>query len=173
LSLSLKLSSSLSDVEKLRGHDSSNLPFAPIKADQRGQATNSGRHRQQWSKETAMRNKSGKSLVKMLALALSIVCTQFAVAQTFKHVNVKGGVPLVQIAPGGASVWARAANGNPYIFKTNKFVPATSIVLTQLAVGGGNALQEDTVWGAGFVRPHLQGCQKRNIMGLLTSSRAP
>jgi hypothetical protein len=94
-----------------------------------------------------MKSELGKSLVKMLALALSIACAQFAVAQTFKHVNVKGGVPLVQIAAGGASVWARAANGNPYIFKTNKFVPMSSISLTQLAVGGGNALQADAVWG--------------------------
>ena len=94
-----------------------------------------------------MRNRSGKSLVKMLALALGIACTQSTPAQTFKRVTVKGGAPLRQIAPGGASVWARASNGNPYIFKTNKFVLASSISLAQLAVGGGNVLQPDAVWG--------------------------
>jgi len=88
-----------------------------------------------------------KSFVKMLALVLGIAWTQSAPAQTFKHVTVKGGVPLVQIAAGGASVWARASNGNPYIFKTNKFVLANTISLTQIAVGGGNAIQADTVWG--------------------------
>src|SRR6266481_3943058 len=88
-----------------------------------------------------------KSFVKMLALVLGIACTQSAPAQTFKHVTVKGGVPLVQIAAGGASVWARASNGNPYIFKSNKFVLANSISLTQIAVGGGNSRQPDEVWG--------------------------
>jgi hypothetical protein len=53
----------------------------------------------------------------MLALVLGIACTQSASAQTFKRVNFKGGAPLVQIAAGGASVWARASNGNPYILK--------------------------------------------------------
>ena len=94
-----------------------------------------------------MKNQTGKSFVKMLALVLGIACTQSAPAQTFKHVNVKGGVPLVQIAAGGASVWALASNGNPYILMGKTFVLANSISLTQLAVGGGNAFQKDAVWG--------------------------
>ena len=94
-----------------------------------------------------MKNQFGKSLIKMLALALGIASTQSATAQSFKHVNVKGGAALARIAAGGASVWALASNGNPYIFKVNKFVLANSISLTQLAVGGGNALQADAVWG--------------------------
>src|ERR1700730_237486 len=85
--------------------------------------------------------------VKMLALALGIVCTQSAPAQTFKRVNVQGGAALIQIAPGGASVWALASSGHPYIFKTNKFVLANNIYLCQIAVGGGNTLQADAVWG--------------------------
>jgi Tectonin domain len=94
-----------------------------------------------------MRNLSGTSLVKILALALSIACTQSASAQHFKRVNVTGGRRLVQIVSGGASVWARASNGNPYIFKAGTFVLANSISLTQIAVGGGNAVKRDTVWG--------------------------
>jgi hypothetical protein len=94
-----------------------------------------------------MRHLSGTSLVKILALALSIACTQSASAQHFKRVNVTGGRRLVQIASGGASVWARASNGNPYILKAGTFVLANSISLTQIAVGGGNAVKGDTVWG--------------------------
>jgi hypothetical protein len=101
----------------------------------------------EWSKEATMKNLLGKSLVKMLALALGIASTQSAAAQSFKHVSVKGGVALAQIAAGGASVWALARNGNPYILKGRQFVLANSISLTQLAVGGGNALQADAVWG--------------------------
>jgi hypothetical protein len=94
-----------------------------------------------------MRNLSGTSLVKIVALALSIVCTQSATAQHFKQVSVTGGAKLVQIASGGRSVWARARNGKPYIFRSNTFVLANSISLTQIAVGGGNAVKGDTVWG--------------------------
>jgi hypothetical protein len=94
-----------------------------------------------------MRTLLGTSLVKILAVALSIACTQSASAQHFKRVNVTGGRRLVQIASGGASVWARATNGNPYIFKGGTFVLASSISLTQIAVGGGNAVQADGVWG--------------------------
>jgi hypothetical protein len=94
-----------------------------------------------------MRNLSGTSLVKILALALSIACTQSASAQHFKRVSVTGGAPLVQIAAGGMSVWARASNGKPYILNSNKFVLANSISLTQIAVGGGNTVKRDTVWG--------------------------
>ncbi len=94
-----------------------------------------------------MKNPIGRSFVKMLALALGMACTHSALAQHFKHVNVQGGAPLVQIAPGGVSVWARASNGNPYILKGSTFVLANSISLTQIAVGGGNMLQKDAVWG--------------------------
>jgi hypothetical protein len=94
-----------------------------------------------------MKNQIAKSFVMLLALALGIACTQSASAQQFKLVKVKGGATLVQIAAGGASAWARASNGNPYIFNGKQFVLANSISLTQLAVGGGNALQPDAVWG--------------------------
>ncbi len=94
-----------------------------------------------------MENQAGKSFVKILALVLGMVCVQFAPAQTFKRVTVKGGAPLVQIASGGVSVWARASNGKSYIFKVNQFVLANNISLTQLAVGGGNAFHADEVWG--------------------------
>jgi hypothetical protein len=94
-----------------------------------------------------MKNQIGKYLVKMLALVLGIAGAQSAPAQTFKRVKVYGGAALAQIAAGGASVWARASNGNPYILKGKQFVLANSISLTQIAVGGGNALQADTVWG--------------------------
>jgi Tectonin domain len=94
-----------------------------------------------------MKSQLGKSRVKMLALVLGMACTQSAAAQHFKKVSVTGGAKLVQIATGGKSVWARASNGKPYIFKSNKFVLANSISLTQLAVGGGNAVKGDTVWG--------------------------
>lgn len=94
-----------------------------------------------------MKSQLGKSLVKMLALVLGMACTQFAAAQHFKRVSVTGGAPLVQIVAGGMSVWARASNGKPYILNSNKFVLANSISLTQIAVGGGNAVKRDTVWG--------------------------
>ena len=94
-----------------------------------------------------MKKQLRKSFFTMIALVLGMACTQSAPAQHFKRVNVKGGAPLVQIAAGGASVWARAANGNPYIFKGKQFVLANSLSLTQLAVGGGNTFQPDAVWG--------------------------
>ena len=82
-----------------------------------------------------------------VAFVLGIACIQSAPAQTFKRVKVKGGAALVQVAAGGASVWARANNGNPYILKGKQFVLANSITLGQIAVGGGDALQADAVWG--------------------------
>lgn len=81
------------------------------------------------------------------ALVVGIACTQSARAQTFKRVLVQGGAKLAQIAPGGVSVWARATNGKPYILKGKQFALANSITLSQIAVGGGNAFQADTVWG--------------------------
>ena len=108
-----------------------------------------------------MKSQLGKSLVKMLALVLGMACTQFAAAQHFKRVNVTGGRRLIQIVSGGASVWARATNGNPYILKAGTFVLANRISITQIAVGGGNAVKGDTVWGldsAGRIyHAHLSG----------------
>lgn len=108
-----------------------------------------------------MKNQVAKLLVKMLALVLGIACAQAAQAQTFKHVKVEGGTALVQVSSGGASVWALASNGNPYIYENKQFVLANKISLTQIAVGGGNAFQADAVWGlnsAGSIyRAHLSG----------------
>jgi hypothetical protein len=99
------------------------------------------------SKETTMKNQIRSAFFNMLVFVLGIACTQAASAQTFRRVIVGGGVKLAQVAAGGASVWARSTTGKPYIFKTNKFVKANSISLTQIAVGGGSAVQPDTVWG--------------------------
>jgi hypothetical protein len=103
------------------------------------------------STETAkggtMKSQVAKSLVKVLALALGMACMQSASAQHFKHVSVTGGASLAQIASGGASVWALASNGKPYVLNAGTFVLANNIALTQIAVGGGNTLQKDTVWG--------------------------
>ena len=93
-----------------------------------------------------MKHQKGNSLVLMLTLALAIACVQSAPAQTFKKIKVNGNAPLVQVASGGASVWALASNGNPYIFNGKTFVLANSISLSQIAVGGGNAAQADAVW---------------------------
>ena len=93
-----------------------------------------------------MKNQTGNSLVVMLALALGIACMQSASAQTFKKVNVAGNAPLAQVSAGGASVWALASNGKPYILKGGSFALANAISLSQIAVGGGNTRQADTVW---------------------------
>jgi hypothetical protein len=94
-----------------------------------------------------LKNHVRKSFVKVLALVVGMACTQSVPAQTFKRVNVKGGAALAQVSSGGASVWARASNGNPYILQGKQFVLANSIFLCQIAVGGGNAFQADAVWG--------------------------
>jgi Tectonin domain len=93
-----------------------------------------------------MKNQSAKLFAIILALVLGTACTQFAPAQTFKKVKVAGSAPIVQVASGGASVWALASNGNPYIFNGQTFVLANTISLSQIAAGGGNAAQKDTVW---------------------------
>ncbi len=85
-----------------------------------------------------MKNQIEKSLVKMLALVLGIACAQPAPAQTFKRAKVQGGAALVQVISGGASVWALASNGKPYIFNGTSFALANNISLSQIAVGGGN-----------------------------------
>jgi virginiamycin B lyase len=94
-----------------------------------------------------MKNQIAKLYMKMLALVLGIACAQAAPAQTFKNVPVKGGALLEQVSSGGASVWALAKSGKPYIYQNKQFVLANSIALTQIAVGGGSKFQADTVWG--------------------------
>jgi hypothetical protein len=98
-------------------------------------------------KETTMKNQTAKSLALILALVLGMACVQSAPAQTFKKVKVAGNAPVVQVASGGASVWALASNGNPYRFNGKTFMLANTISLSQIAVGGGNAAQADAVWG--------------------------
>jgi Tectonin domain len=93
-----------------------------------------------------MKRHAAKSLAIVLALVLGMACTQSAPAQTFKKVKVNGNAPIMQVASGGNSAWALASNGNPYIFNGKNFVLANSISLSQIAVGGGNAVQADVVW---------------------------
>jgi hypothetical protein len=89
----------------------------------------------------------GMKYIKFCAITLlGIACLQSAPAQTFKKAKVTLNAPIVQVASGGASVWALASNGNPYIFNGKSFVLANSISLSQIAVGGGNAAQADAVW---------------------------
>ncbi len=94
-----------------------------------------------------MENQNAKFSSLILTLVLGMACVQSAPAQTFKKVKVAGNAPIVQVASGGASVWALASNGNPYRFNGKSFVLANSISLSQIAVGGGNAAQADEVWG--------------------------
>lgn len=79
-------------------------------------------------------------------MVLGIACLQSASAQSFKKAKVAKNAPIVQVASGGASVWALASNGNPYVFNGKSFVLANSISLSQIAVGGGNAAQADAIW---------------------------
>ena len=83
------------------------------------------------------------NLAVLLVLLSSALPTQ---AQTFKKVNVALAAPLAQVSAGGASVWALATNGKPYILKGGSFALANAISLSQIAVGGGNLRQADTVW---------------------------
>jgi hypothetical protein len=89
-----------------------------------------------------------KTNVTILAFVLGIVCLQSASAQSFKQVKVGGNAKIVQVDSGGSSVWALASNGHPYIYNGKSFVSANTVSLDQLAVGGGNAVQPDAVWGA-------------------------
>lgn len=88
-----------------------------------------------------------KTNVTILAFVLGIVCLQSTSAQSFKQVKVGGNAKIVQVASGGSSVWALASNGHPYIYNGKSFVSANKISLVQVAVGGGNAVQPDAVWG--------------------------
>jgi Tectonin domain len=102
----------------------------------------------QRSKETTMKNQTAKSLAVILVLMLGTACVQSATAQTFKRVKVKGGVSLVQVAAGTSSVWAVGSNRRPYIYQNGRFErPRAHVFLTQITVGGGSAVQPDTVWG--------------------------
>jgi hypothetical protein len=82
----------------------------------------------------------------MFTLALAITCVQSALAQTFKQVKVIGKPAIAQVASGGTSAWALASTGQPYVFNGKVFTLANTISLSQIAVGGGNAAQADTVW---------------------------
>jgi hypothetical protein len=93
-----------------------------------------------------MKTQRRQFAASILALVFGIGCAQSAFPQSFKKVSVKGGAKMTQVASGGAGVWALATNGNPYVYKTNKFLLASTISLTQIAVGGGNLRQPDTVW---------------------------
>ena len=84
-------------------------------------------------------------VVGVLVIALGFVAHS-AIAQSFKRVAVQGGATLVQIASGGASVWALSSSGNPYIYQGTQFVKASGVTLSQIAVGGGSKAQGDAVW---------------------------
>ena len=83
----------------------------------------------------------------IFTLALAIAGMQSVPAQTFKKVKVAKNAPVVQVASGGSSVWALGSNGNPYRFNGKVFTLASTISLSQIKVGGGNAYQADEVWG--------------------------
>jgi hypothetical protein len=146
-----------------------------------------------------VKNQTSNTLIVMLALVSSLASSQFAPAQTFKKVSVQGAPKMAQIASGGTSVWALASNGNPYIYNGTQFVLAKTISLTQIAVGGGNLHQADTVWaldsagniykaaksGTSWVFSHIAGsldliavgpgyqekCHPYEVWGLNTSSQ--
>jgi len=93
-----------------------------------------------------MKNQTVRISIVVLASVLTIALSTSALAQSFKQIPVKGGAKMMQIASGGHSVWALATNGQPYIYQNNQFVLANSRSLSQIAVGGGNVRQADTVW---------------------------
>ena len=85
---------------------------------------------------------------RILLLGLSTLWSAAVVlasAQTFQNVQVEGAVPLAQVAAGGASVWAIDTKGFPYLYQ-GQFNVVSNILLTQIAVGGGNSFQADEVW---------------------------
>ena len=93
-----------------------------------------------------MKNRTVRASVVVLALVLTIVLSPSARAQSFSKVIVQGKAKMKQISSGGASVWGLGTNGHAYVFKTTKFLQVSTISLTQIAVGGGNQRQPDTVW---------------------------
>jgi len=92
-----------------------------------------------------MKDRTKKISIAILAVVMGLA--QSVTAQSFKKIKVAKNAPLVQVASGGASVWALASNGNPYRFNGKSFALANTISLSQIAVGGGNAAQADEVWG--------------------------
>jgi len=93
-----------------------------------------------------MKPRREKLVAVMVVFVLVMACTHLTSAQSFKKVAVQGKATMMQVASGGMSVWGLATNGHPYVYKANKFVLANTISLTQIAVGGGNLRQPDTVW---------------------------
>jgi hypothetical protein len=83
-----------------------------------------------------MKNQSTKSLAIVLVLVLGMTYVQSALAQRFNQVSVKGKIPLIQVAPGGTSVWALASSGHPYVYKNKQFIPANQIFLCQIGLPG-------------------------------------
>jgi hypothetical protein len=94
-----------------------------------------------------VKNRTVRVSVVVLAFVLAIALSPSARAQSFTKVSVQGNAKMKQVASGGMSVWALATNGHPYIYKNGKFVLTNTISLAQIAVGGGNLRQPDTVWG--------------------------
>jgi hypothetical protein len=94
-----------------------------------------------------MKTKIGRSFAVLLTVLSGIAGSRFASAQSFKPVKIQGGLALTQITAGGASVWALASNGHPYLFTDRQFVLASSAVsLSQISAGGGSIRQADMVW---------------------------
>ncbi len=98
-------------------------------------------------KELIMKSRMIRLFTVLLSLLFGIAGSHPATAQSFKVVKVQGGLALTQISSGGASVWALATNGHPYIYKGTQFLLASSAVsLSQISAGGGSLRQSDTVW---------------------------
>ncbi len=94
-----------------------------------------------------MKSRMIRLFTVLLSLLFAIAGSRPATAQSFKVVKVQGCLALTQISSGGASVWALATNGHPYIYKGTQFVLASSAVsLSQISAGGGSLRQSDTVW---------------------------
>jgi hypothetical protein len=84
-----------------------------------------------------------------LSLVLVLICGAALVvpASGQRFVQITGS--LTHVAAGRAEVWGLNASNQPYRFNpaTKAFVHAsTPSSLTQVAVGGGTALQSDAVW---------------------------
>lgn len=93
-----------------------------------------------------MKTRNGAFASVTLSTLVAIAFSGIAAGQTFKKVNVKAGVKLTQIAAGSTMIWGLSVNGQPYVSKGKAFVPASTMTFTEVAVGGGNLRQPDTVW---------------------------
>src|SRR5262249_23348032 len=98
-------------------------------------------------RRAAMRAKTGRIAASTLTVILAMVWVTLASAQTFKKIAVTGGAKMTHIAAGSASVWALSTTGKPYVYENGKFTQASTVSLTQIAVGGGSLRQADAVWG--------------------------